>query len=238
MDKYVLKPLQWDTDFFGVKSAKITLNGELNGQEVKNMLEEAKEYGFVTIENICGAYSNDYYLGKLSEAYITDCPMTLKKETRPYDADAYNGVVIRPAEESDLSVLTEIARNAFTISRFFNDPEIDNGKAGELYTCWIKNSLKSADKKVFTTDDNSGFIICSENNEGDGVINLIATGATARNRGIGSALVRFADNWAYECGCKNIYVGTQSTNIPAINLYVKNGFKVFRTTRTYHLRNY
>ena len=238
MEKYILKPLDWDTEFFGIKSAKATINSPLDEDEVNTLLEECGKYSFVTIENICGAFRNDYLLGKLSNAYITDCPATLKKQTCKYNSDDFSGIEIREAQEDDLSVLEDIARNAFTVSRFFNDIEIPDEKAGELYALWVKNSLRNPDKKVFTVQDKCGFIICSVNEDGDGVINLIATGDKARNRGIGSALVKFCDNWAYEQGCKEIYVGTQSTNIPAINLYVKNGFKLFRTTRTYHLRNY
>ena len=34
MEKYILKPLDWDTDFFGVSSARAMLNEALTEQEI------------------------------------------------------------------------------------------------------------------------------------------------------------------------------------------------------------
>lgn len=236
MEKYILKPLDWDTDFFGVSSARAMLNEALTEQEIENMLEQCKDYGFVTIENTCGSPINDFNLGTKSKAYITDCAVTLKKKSAPHSVDEFDGNSIRLAVEADLPWIEEIAKNAFVTSRFYNDPCIPVEKASDLYKSWVKNAFADENKTIFVTDEQNGFLIYYENGK-DAHLNLIAAGGANRKKGVGTVLTKYADNYAFENGCEDFYVGTQSSNIPAINLYVKCGFKFSKSTRIFHLRN-
>lgn len=236
MEKYILKPLDWDTDFFGVSSARVMLNEELIEQEFENMLEQCRGYGFVTIENTCGSPVNDYYLGAKSKAYITDCAVTLKKKSEPHSVNEFDGNSIRMAVEEDLPWIEEIAKDAFTTSRFYNDPQIPKEKASALYKSWVKNAFSDENKIIFVSNEKNGFLIYYQN-EGDAHLNLIATGGKNHKKGVGTALTKYADNYAFEKGCEDFYVGTQSANIPAINLYVKCGFKFSKAKRIFHLRN-
>lgn len=235
MEKYTFKHLDWDTEFFGVASARAALLEALTEQDFEELFNQCDGYGFVTIENTCGEYSNDYHLGKKSEAYIADCSVTLKKQSTAYSSDAYGDNKIRQATEDDLPWITEIAGNAFKNSRFFNDPEITEDQVSNLYSSWVKNAFSDKNKAVFVTEEKNGFIIYLQS-DNQGHINLIATGGENRKKGVGTALVKYADNYAFENGCNDFFVGTQATNIPAINLYTKCGFKFFNTTRIYHLR--
>ncbi len=237
MDNFILKPLEWDTAFFGMKCAKAVLNEALTEKELEDLLVQCKEYEFVTVENSCGAFSNDFYLGEKSEAYMTDCPVLLKKDAEKHPKEENSSFIIRKATEEDLPELAKIAEGAFVESRFFNDPEIPDEKAGELYSSWVKNAFYSENKTVFTTDERNGFLIYVQR-DGEGHIDLVAAGGENRKKGVGTALVKFAENYAFEQGCGVFFVGTQATNIPALNLYIKCGFKIIKTSRIYHLRNY
>lgn len=236
MEKYILKPLDWDTDFFGVSCARVMLNEELTEQEFENMLEQCEAYGFVTVENTCGSPVNDFYLGTKSKAYIADCAVTLKKKSEPHSIDELEGNSIREAVEADLPWIEGIAKNAFVTSRFYNDPCISEEKASGLYKSWVKNAFADENKTIFVTDEQNGFLIYYQNGK-IAHLNLIAAGGENRKKGVGSALTRYADNYAFENGCEDFYVGTQSANIPAINLYVKCGFKFSKATKIFHLRN-
>lgn len=236
METFTIKKLDWDTDFFGVSCARVALNDVLTEQEAEELLKQVSEYDFVTIENTCGAFSNDFYLGNKSNAYITDCSVTLKKKSQTYFDDAFGESKIRLATEEDLSWLTDIAGEAFINSRFYNDPRITTEQVSGLYTSWVKNAFRDANKTIFVTEDRNGFLIYLQDKD-KAYINLIATGGENRKKGVGTALVKYADNYAFENGCEEFFVGTQATNIPAINLYIKCGFKLFKTTRIYHFRN-
>ncbi|MDY6805686.1 MAG: GNAT family N-acetyltransferase [Cyanobacteriota bacterium] len=63
--------------------------------------------------------------------------------------------------------------------------------------------------------------------EGDrlGHIFLLYVAPEHRRRGIGSALVKIAENWARERGDKQISLQVFTTNKPAVNLYEKLGYE-------------
>lgn len=236
MEKYSFKHLDWDTEFFGIPCARASLLESLTEKDFEKLFHQCKDYGFVTIENTCGAFSNDFYLGNNSKAYLADCAVTLKKQSSAYSPRDFGDIKIRCATEEDLPWITEIAGNAFVNSRFFNDPEITDVQVSNLYKSWVKNAMTDENKVIFVTEDKNGFVIYLQ--DGDQAhINLIATGGVNRKNGVGTALVKYADNYAFKNGCNDFFVGTQSSNIPAINLYTKCGFKFLMTTRTYHLRS-
>ncbi len=236
MDTFTIKPLDWDTEFFGVSCARVALSEALTEQGADDLLQQVSKYGFVTIENTCGAFINDFYIGNKSTAYITDCSVTLKKKTQAYSDDTFSETGIRLATEEDLPWLAEIAGAAFINSRFYNDPCITPEQVSGMYTSWVKNAFCDENKTIFVTEEKNGFLIYLQNGD-QAHINLIAAGGANRKKGVGTALVKYADNYAFSNGCEDFFVGTQATNIPAINLYIKCGFKLFKTTRIYHLRN-
>jgi ribosomal-protein-alanine N-acetyltransferase len=57
------------------------------------------------------------------------------------------------------------------------------------------------------------------------LINLLVD-AAYRRRGIGSLLLKAMEDFARENGARVIMFDTAIDNIPALNLYFKNGFKI------------
>ncbi len=55
-----------------------------------------------------------------------------------------------------------------------------------------------------------------------------------RGRGIGSALMRYAENFARETGARRISLTTAHTNVVAQHLYESRGYGHDTTFRTYH----
>ncbi len=235
MKKYNFSHLDWDTEFFGIPCARISLLEALTEQEMKDAFRQCDEYSFVTIENTCGAFSNDFYLGNSSKAYLADCAISLKKQSSAYSPRDFGDNKIRRATEEDLPWITEIAGSAFVNSRFCNDPAITDEQVSNLYSSWVKNAFSDENKTIFVTEEKDGFIIYLQNGN-QAHINLIASDGKNRKKGVATALVRYVDNYAFVNGCEEFFVGTQATNVPAMNLYMKCGFKLFKTTRIYHLR--
>jgi len=62
-------PLQWDTDYFGVSSARVTLNGVVDKQGQDKIIEFCKDYDFVTIANIDNIKENNYWIGNRTNAF-------------------------------------------------------------------------------------------------------------------------------------------------------------------------
>ncbi len=236
IEVYTIKPLDWDTEFFGIPCARVTLNKELTEREMEALQEQCKAYEFVTIENTCGSSMNNFLLGEKTKAYITDCAVLLKKKSEAHSAEAYGDTSIRLAVEEDLPWIEDIAKEAFVTSRFYNDPQIPEEKASGLYKSWVNNAFADENMTIFVSEEKNGFLIYYQN-EKTAHLNLIAAGGENRKKGVGTALTKYADNYAFENGCVDFYVGTQAMNITAINLYIKCGFRFSKTTRIFHLRN-
>ena len=119
-------------------------------------------------------------------------------------------------------------------SRFYLDKNFSNNEFTKLYSEWIKKSLSGilADE-VFVCEE-MGFVTIKIKNQ-DAHIGLIAVSEEAQGKGVGSSLLKAAENFAYTKGAKTIYVPTQITNLPACKFYQHYGFKEFSKEYTYHL---
>jgi aryl-alcohol dehydrogenase-like predicted oxidoreductase len=52
-----------------------------------------------------------------------------------------------------------------------------------------------------------------------------------RNIGLGSILIKYVKNWAQKNNIFNIYLGVHKNNKPAVRLYEKNGFFIYKETK-------
>lgn len=71
----------------------------------------------------------------------------------------------------------------------------------------------------------SGFILTSETAPSEGHIVQIVVAPEVRQAGIGKRLVQAAINALYESGYKKVSLNVTESNIPAIKLYEKLGFR-------------
>lgn len=71
----------------------------------------------------------------------------------------------------------------------------------------------------------AGFILTSETAPSEGHIVQIAVTPEVRRAGIGKRLVQAAINALYESGYKKVSLNVTESNIPAIKLYEKLGFR-------------
>ena len=87
-----------------------------------------------------------------------------------------------------------------------------------------------------STDNNTAFIVFEENGRvqgyaglqivlDEGYVTNIAVTKTARGRGIGQSLVESLIKLAQEIGLAFISLEVRQSNVPAISLYAKCGFK-------------
>jgi ribosomal protein S18 acetylase RimI-like enzyme len=65
-------------------------------------------------------------------------------------------------------------------------------------------------------------------------IELIAVKSEYQNMKLGTKLLSFLNTHAIKNKISKIVVGTQISNLKAINFYIKNGFYVSETTDIYH----
>lgn len=102
---------------------------------------------------------------------------------------------------------------------------------------WLINDEDIADlNAIIYTDYSFGayenneliaWAICDYRNWNNTIyIDNILIAEKYRSKGIGKQLIEAVKNKARECGCRLIELETQNTNVPAIEFYLKQGFKV------------
>jgi len=134
-----------------------------------------------------------------------------------------------PVEKADMLTLKAIARGAHHDTRFFKDLNFDRSKCAELYEKWIERDFESGLVLGFFPKNRSeagGYVTFSMESSDTARIGLIAVEEPQRGRGGGRMLLNSAMTLAADHGAKKTRVATQGTNVAALKLYEKAGFRV------------
>lgn len=142
--------------------------------------------------------------------------------------------IVRFASQGDRLGVAKIAESSFVYSRFHLDTQISNDIANEIKRTWADNYFlnKRGDKMIVAEHQGeiAGFIQLLEK-EDTFIIDLIAVKSTCHKKGIGLKMILFClQHYNNQRGL----VGTQVSNIPSINLYLKCGFKFSNSSYVFH----
>lgn len=240
------KTSEWDSEILGVKVGRFSFLSPCckdarigNNALISRFLSSAKTkcfdllIGRVDTRDIPSLHS-------LQKAGfdIMDSLVTLTRKCVP----TRRSPAIRPYIPSDGNFLAEIGRKSFRTDHYHADPRLSSSQCDYLYSQWVRNACASRANAVFVAEVDripSGFIACltdseETNHPRHGIIDLIAVDPTKRGRGLGSELVSTALGWFHAQGVTYAEVGTQISNIQAIRLYDRLGFKIFRSVYTLH----
>lgn len=223
--------LQWDSDFFGVKTASITLDGSENLADIDRQLSDLKRddvrlaYLFSPLPLPQG-HTGKWLLVDRKRSYLNPSP---EANGLPADVTTFQG---------NPSALHSLAIEAGGHSRFAVDPNIPAKKAEELYTTWIDNSvLHGFADHVFTIQDHdepNAAMITLRRRGGEISIGLLATHPGHRRRGLARKLIKAAETIAAADGLQ-LEVTTQADNQEACAFYASCNFNTFTDTYVYHI---
>ncbi len=236
------KLLPWDSEFFGLNIACIT-NHTLTREEMTDVLS------FCQYEKIDCLYfladPQDEATRHIAEqnAFIKVDERTTFELDLTHHQDAFHhrgNADIRPAEQTDIKILEQIARTNHPDSRFFADKNFDQKKSAAMYALWIRKHIEGEAGAVFVPVCNKkpgGYISCLEKPAATsiyGEIGLIGVNPDCRGKGLGSALIDFALEWFFNEHIHTVRVATQGRNQKAIQLYQKFGFETQNIQHWYH----
>jgi RimJ/RimL family protein N-acetyltransferase len=228
--------LTWDTEFFGVTSAKATLHKPLTLNEWAELKTRFKDYQFISIMNKNSEPINAQFIGKDTSAFLADTNIQFEKKLVGFDEKPKNITIHQALEKNDQ--ITEIAD--FQFSKFTEDPELAKRGGDHVYRQWLINSFGKPDKFYALSKDEigviNGFLLFSYV-DNVCVIELIAVSQKEAKGGIGTSLFKAIEYGAHQQGVKEIKVGTQVRNLGAINFYHKAGCKQVGCHQIYHLWN-
>jgi dTDP-4-amino-4,6-dideoxy-D-galactose acyltransferase len=237
-EKYECFPLDWDTDYFKIKSARVILKGIISKEEQENILEYCKQFQFVTISNVGNLKENNHWIGNKAKAFLTDMNIQFTKKIteEPDFSDELSEIYKSYLRDGKV---VSIAKSAFHYSRFFNDPDLPKEKAENIYLHWTECAFGQAGKYFVIAKRNgevAGYILFSINKLGNSAtIELIAVDEKFRGQKVGKSLVSRMESFMHTNGIEKINVGTQVDNITATNFYIASGFQYVSCSSVYHL---
>ncbi|MGV8983501.1 GNAT family N-acetyltransferase [Clostridium sp.] len=239
-NKFQYKFLEWDTDYFGINSGRVTFNDTIGNKEWKIVSKELHGNDFNVIDNVNNNSTNNFYISKLAGAFVTDINFQFTKvisnkaeHVIKYDISVQNKVPVNNG-------ILEISKNSYKHSRFFNDPYLNKQKSKDVYGHWVESSFLNENKYFIICHIDSkvaGYILFSlDYKSSTAIIELISVKESMKSRFIGTEMMIYLENYVYNShkDIKYIRVGTQSNNINAINFYVGNGFRVKEIRSVYH----
>ncbi|MEY8304587.1 GNAT family N-acetyltransferase [Anaerosalibacter bizertensis] len=228
--------LQWDTEYFGVKSAKAILGKPLTIEQWNELESLFRDYQFVSIENCNSDPINAQIIGKNTNAFLADVNIQFSKSLKS-GFEKPSNVNIYQKLEKNKQVLE---MTDFKYSKFIEDPELAKRGGEQVYYHWILNSFNKNDKLFALSKDINGnvdgFLLHSYTDKAC-IVELIAVSKKAKGNGIGTRLFKAVEYSTFQRGFRKINVGTQVRNIGAINFYHRVGCKQIGCHQVYHLWN-
>jgi ribosomal protein S18 acetylase RimI-like enzyme len=236
-NRFEIYELDWDTQYFGISSAKAILKESLSENEINLIINYLSNYEFNTIINCNNDPKNNYWVGNKTNAFLTDINVQFTKQVLQNEQKIKESYKIYDIYQRDTRVL-DIAYNSFVYSRFFNDNRLPKDKAKNIYVHWAESAFEKNNQYFILAEDNSklsGFLLFMiDKNNLVSTIELIAVDSIYRGQNIGKTLINNMEYFVCKKGINLIKVGTQVNNISAIKFYAKNGFKYAGSNAIYH----
>lgn len=226
----------WDTDYFGVLSAKAVLKDSVTKQECERLIDFLNIFEFVTITNLGNNSQNNYWLGKNTNTFLVDINIQFEKDLEK-GSESKEPAKVHEAYHRDEGVL-RLSRDAFKYSRFFNDPNLPSDKARGVYVHWAENAFYKSGRYYSLTKKHgvvNGFLLFSIDSDLSlATIELIAIDKQYRGLDVGATLISGMEGFISHRNIKKIKVGTQANNASAIRFYTSCGYIYTSCNTVYH----
>jgi dTDP-4-amino-4,6-dideoxy-D-galactose acyltransferase len=233
--------LPWDTEFWGFPVARLNPSAP-DAAAMREALAWCSERGVRCLYLLAdGGCPRTLALAHERGFRFVDIrvELTLPLAGPAWAAAASGGARVRPAVAADLPALRRLAAVSHHDTRFFKDDRFDACRAAELYGEWIARDLRR--HTVFVCDAPSqtgepcGYVSCERDGEAaEGRIGLIAVAAAHKGAGLGTALLAAAIGWFSDAQATSARVVTQGTNVAALRLYERCGFRTSGVNVWFH----
>jgi ribosomal protein S18 acetylase RimI-like enzyme len=249
-----LHTLKWDSKIYGIPVATIgviasstPLLAGVKQTLVARAVEEASATGVnmltarIPLEDLPALHALEEHGFRVMDV---QCPLFLDNLSAELQPSSRQEAEIRDYQVSDREQIVDFGKAAFGRSHLYADPRLDTTHTDKLHEEWIDSDCHGRALFVLVASVNNtvcGLIagLWDSMQEKDlgllhGHIDLIAVKREMRGLGIGrqlmsAALARFAER-----GAMLVTVSTQATNLGAINLYRRLGFKLAGFEGTLH----
>jgi len=236
MSDSICVPLPWDSSFFGLRIARLTV-ARLSPHLLREALDWCQTQDIGCLYFLADSdHRETVELAEASCFRFVDIRVTLTLASSQEETKQSPVGDIRLWEESDLDSLKAIARQSHFDSRFYFDGGFPKERCDALFESWIERSCRGWAKAVFVAElDGAVAGYCTCHIEGDvGSIGLVAVANHAQGRSFGRRLIAAATSYVRQQGIPTLTVVTQARNIRAQQLYQKCGFVTDSAMLWYH----
>lgn len=202
--------LDWDSEFFGFSVARVS-----ESADPRETAEALKKEGYSCAYLLLNPNAFEIERAEQAGFRMADVRVEYGWSGTQTEPNAIGVIESSPA-------LEDLARSAFTDSRFFVDSRFPRDKVEDMFALWVQKSariLGIPDQAFVTVDAKEGY----------SQIGLIAVEPALRGKGIAKQLVQ-----ATQATDSEIRVVTQGRNRAACRLYESAGFSVRETKLWYH----
>lgn len=231
--------LEWDSEFFGIRIARV-IGDRLNSGEISVLDEWCKRNRINCLYFMADPNCQESnYLAENRQFHLVDTKVRLAVDLtgRVSESGEVQSFGIRPSMREDIESLKRMAKVCHYHSRFYYDPGFAEEACDNLYGTWIEKSCNGSSDIVLVAAVNDrpvGYVACNVVNSATGEIGLIGVSPEVLRLGIGTALVQASLKWFFQYGCESVEVVTQARNIPAQRIYQKCGFVTLSVLHCYH----
>ncbi len=231
-------PLEWDSQKFGYKIARINLIDFID-KDLTEVLEELKRLDYKLAYFSTQPYDifSQNLITKLGGFFAAENLM-LARLIENEDKAITQSDKIRSMLHANITPrILEIALQAGYNSRFKTDPGFKNNEYYRLYKEWITKSLSgeiAMDVLVHEAGEEVSGLITVVKKGDNANIGILSVDEKHRRQGIGKELVQAAFKLAALKGYKKINVSTQRSNKNACLFYESLGFQVESSENIYH----
>ena len=236
--------LEWDSNFFNYKVAKINLRA-ITDSLLSSVLSELKDVGvklaYLSCDPDC-IVSNSSAInfgGLLLDKKVT-FSISLNQTSETINVAPSEFIIEEYQSERLSESLERLAIQAGEFSRFKLDPNISDEQFRQLYKLWCLNSInRSFADVVFVVRNKNEELAMVTVKKQEKIVNigLIAVSPELRNKGVGSMLLSAVINWSRSNQVCQIKVVTQEDNLNACGFYRKSGFHIQNVENIYHFWN-
>lgn len=238
-----IKLLEWDTDFFGIKTGKVEIsnNSEFNPSEFKKLLIKEKFHLVYVF-----SYGSMLPAEVVSKGNIGLLDILLTMSLK-FDKNTYSDIPFKlynELSEIEKEQCYRIAEQIAVVSRFYKETCVGSEKTKELYKKWIDNALNNTvgDGILLEKNNNSVsgiHIIKTDFENRIGKCSLIGTDSTMKGLGIGKSLWNQAFGyWAKSGTIDFCQVPFSILNTESFGFHLKLGFnKIEEVKYIYHSSN-
>jgi len=227
--------LEWDSKFFGMKVGRLYVQDTGN---TRKLLEAANNDSYDLIylyskTNINYRRISSYVLVDVGGEILYSKPYI-----EPPQLGTSLGLCI--SRYMDARVTDELHALALVsghLSRFNVDQMLPHGSFSRLYHLWIHKTLNkqhNGEILVATVDGHLAGMISLEFNGQTSHIQLLAVSKDYQRQGLGSQLLKKAEQTSNARGMRKMLVKTQLTNAAARSLYTRHGYTETDRYHVYH----